>query len=267
MIAVDRHRLLGVLTTNSSQMIFSDTPGMLALPAYRLQEVMVESVRGAAGDADVLLVVTDVFGEPLLDAKVRDNLQAVAERRAVVVVVNKMDLIADLSPAEARARLDPNITTLEGLARKRQRPSAPAPAEYASPRSFPELEALWRRRVPGARVLGVSAAHQVNVTALLDAVRGLLPPGPKYFPSDTLTNRDERFFCTEIIRETLFHSYSDEVPYSCEVTIGSFADKSPTLSVIEAFIVVRRRAAACDSYGFTRAVHCCRSTRRVRRRF
>merc|ERR1711871_987407 len=78
--------------------------------------------------------------------------------------------------------------------------------------------------------------NETGVSNLLERLVYHLPEGPKYFPDDEVTNRDERFFTSEIIRESLFLCYQDEVPYSCEVTIESFKDKSPSLSVIEANI-------------------------------
>ena len=78
-----------------------------------------------------------------------------------------------------------------------------------------------------------------DVTALPCRV---LTIGPKFFPSDTLTTRDERFFASEIIRESLLNQYKDEVPYSCEVRIDRFRDKNENLSVIDATILVSRES-------------------------
>jgi len=69
-----RHRILGVLTEKNYQLVFSDTPGMME-PAYKLQEAMMESVRGAVGDADVILLVTDVYGEALADKTIMEKLE------------------------------------------------------------------------------------------------------------------------------------------------------------------------------------------------
>jgi GTPase len=82
--------------------------------------------------------------------------------------------------------------------------------------------------------------NNLGVQVLLSRILSHMTEGPKYFTKDTLTNRDERFFSAEIIRESIFHSYKDEVPYSCEVVIESFKDKNPQLSVIDASIVVSK---------------------------
>ena len=82
-----RHRILGVLTESNYQLVFSDTPGMIE-PVYKLQEAMMDSVRGAAGDADVILLVTDVYGEPLVDKTIMEKLTVTS--RPILIIVNKV---------------------------------------------------------------------------------------------------------------------------------------------------------------------------------
>ena len=88
-----RHRILGVLTESNYQLVFSDTPGMIE-PLYKLQEAMMDSVRGAAGDADVILLVTDVYGEPLVDKTIMEKLTVTS--RPILVVVNKVDTLSSI---------------------------------------------------------------------------------------------------------------------------------------------------------------------------
>ena len=226
-----RHRILGILSEPRHQIIFSDTPGMLR-PAYKLQDAMMDTVRGAASDADAVLLVSDVFGEPLADDKVFERLRQ--SDRPVVVVVNKVDLVMNVS-RETNASHAP-LTTL------RPKRAGRVDGEAPTARSLSELREIWAERLPQAEVLGVSAALGYNVSALVGRLVELLPRGPRYFPEDTLTNRDERFFAAEIIREALFYSYRDELPYSCEVRIADFKDKSERLSVVEAEIVVDKES-------------------------
>lgn len=115
-----------------------------------------------------------------------------------------------------------------------------ASEKHLKARSMTELETIWKQRLPRAEIVSISAINNVGVTDLLEKIVSLLPQGPKYFTKDTLTNRDERFFAGEIVREAVFHSYKDEIPYSCEVVIEAFKDKTPQLSVIEACIVVSK---------------------------
>jgi len=323
-----RHRILGVLSSPSYQLVFSDTPGMLT-PNYKLQEAMMDSVRGAAGDADVVLLVSDVYGEPLVDEKVLQKLQVT--NRPVLVIINKVDLLGNVSTMA----IPPGLLTLQQdqgqqqqqlqqqqqqqqqqqllvkprkrlLTSKREREAEAAAAAaaamlnnnkiskrkqeqvaleamsssllskqyaddlhrlqvaaaaatsnneededgrkqeetnaFSEPRSLQELSLMWAQRLPRAKLIPISAAQDFGIEKLLQTLVDMTPKGPKYFPSNTLTNRDERFFASEIIRESLLHCYKDEVPYSCEVVIDSFTDKPPNLSVIEAAIIVSRES-------------------------
>jgi GTP-binding protein Era len=228
-----RHRILAVLTDPSYQLILSDTPGMLK-PSYKLQEAMMDTVKGAAVDADVVVLVTDVFGETLADERILEGLQLTD--RPVLVVVNKIDLVENLTASVLNVSVASAGAELTRLPSSRQVKERGSDALTAL--SLRRLEALWASRLPKAQVVGVSAALGFNVSELVTRLVGLLPAGPKYFPDDMLTNRDERFFAAEIVREAVFHLYRDELPYSCEVLIAAFNDKSPGLSVIEAEIIV-----------------------------
>lgn len=297
-----RHRILGVLTDKNYQLVFSDTPGMIE-PAYKLQEAMMDSVRGAVGDADVILLVSDVYGEPLVDKTIMEKLMVTS--RSILVVVNKVDMIhgdtagiieeaaaetassnaaTDAAAAAAisaaatanaiqqeaalAATMESKISFKRKLLLRRSSTAArnsdldPALAATSSDgnkdgedsntkekvekkpkiKTIAELTALWAKRLPRAEVVPISAANKLGIDHVLTRILAHMQQGPKYFTQDTLTNRDERFFTGEIIREAVFHIYKDEVPYSCEVVIDSFKDKTPTLSVIEACIVVSKES-------------------------
>ena len=280
-----RHRILGVLTNTTYQLVFSDTPGMLD-PAYMLQETMMESVRTAAGDADVVCLVSDVYGELLADTKVLQKL--LVTKRPVVVIINKVDLAPgvteqtrggwgsarndsrhslDVQPGDGAAVMGPRRRLL-----LRNGPRGPkvdvsvgdteftasrdatqiSRDERPQPLSVQQLTSLWAQRLPRAIVVCISAQKKWGVDDLVALLVSMAPLGPKYFPSDAVTNRDERFFASEIIREALFFCYQDEVPYSCEVTIDAFKDKSraastgdddtAALTVIEATVIASRES-------------------------
>lgn len=89
-------------------------------------------------------------------------------------------------------------------------------------------------------IIEVAAAHRHGTSHLISRIVRQLPRGPKYYPDDYASDRTERFFTTEIIRETLFETFQEEIPYSCEVVIDNFQDKSSGLSVIDAAVVVSR---------------------------
>jgi GTP-binding protein Era len=100
--------------------------------------------------------------------------------------------------------------------------------------------AYWKQSLPGVKeILPVSAKTGLNVTSILDVVKALLPDHPPFFPQDEFTDRPERFFASEIIREKIFLNYEEEVPYSCEVAINSFKDE-PDILRISAEIYVER---------------------------
>jgi len=249
-----RHRILGVVTNSTYQLVFSDTPGMLE-PAYKLQEAMMDSVHTAAGDADIVCLVSDVYGEELADPKVMQKLLATG--RPVVIVVNKADLvISQEGQISWGAVTDNNNTTPDRGAGRRRLLLRKEPKKLVTdlvtldpdarpkPLSITQLVSLWTRRLPRASVVLVSAQLGWGVEKLLALLVSLAPNGPKYFPSETLTNRDERFFTSEIIRQSLLLCYQDEVPYSCEVIVDSFRnkknDETMVLTVVEATVVTSR---------------------------
>jgi GTP-binding protein Era len=97
----------------------------------------------------------------------------------------------------------------------------------------------WKEKLKLAEAIGVSAKTGKGVGALLPVIRKYLPEHPAYFPKDTLTDRYERFFAAEIIREKIFLTYEQEIPYSCEVGIESFKDEEKIIR-ISAMIYVER---------------------------
>jgi len=195
-----RHRILGVKTENNYQLIFSDTPGMIE-PAYKLQETMMDNVKAATGDADIILVVTDIYSEPLIDNKIM--LKLLNTTKPIIIVINKIDI---------------NNNTINNITN------------------------IWQNRIPNNKIiLPLSAIKLHNINELISNILLHIKYGPKYFSSNTITNRNERFFTTEIIRETILELYQDEIPYNCEVIIDSFKDKViDKLSVIEATIIVSK---------------------------
>ncbi len=193
-----RHRILGIVNGEDFQMVYSDTPGVLS-PNYRLQEKMLEFSRSALVDADVLLYVTEpqdtIDRNPDFIDKVKKiaNSQVKPETAKVFLVINKIDL-----------------TTQETL---------------------DSLVAFWQAQLPEAQIFPISALERFGVEQLFDAIKNALPEGPAFFPKDQLTDKSERFFVTEIIREKILLNYDKEIPYSVEVEVESFKEqdeKAPT---------------------------------------
>jgi GTPase len=153
-------------------------------PSYKLQEKMLKFVDSAFTDADVILYVTDVVEKFDKNNDYITKLQQV--KLPVLVLINKIDLT--------------NQDKLEKLVEE------------------------VHEAIPNAEILPVSALAKANLNLLLDKILKLLPEGPEYFPKDTLTDRPERFFVTEIIREKILNNYDKEIPYSVEVTIESYTE-------------------------------------------
>ena len=188
-----RHRILGIVNGEDFQMVYSDTPGVLA-PNYRLQEKMLEFSRSALVDADVLLYVTEpqdtIDRNPEFIEKVK---RMAAAGTKVFLIINKIDL-----------------TTQETLE---------------------SLVAFWHTQLPEAEIFPISAQERFGVAQLFDAIKEALPAGPPFFPKDQLTDKSERFFVNEIIREKILQNYDKEIPYSVEVEVESFQEEEDLIRI------------------------------------
>ncbi len=188
-----RHRILGIVNGEDFQMVYSDTPGVLS-PNYRLQEKMLEFSRSALVDADVLLYVTEVQDNADRNADFLEKVKKMAAAGTkVFLVINKIDL-----------------TTQETL---------------------DSLVAFWQNQLPEATIFPISAQERFGVAQLFDAIRDALPVGPPFFPKDQLTDKSERFFVNEIIREKILLNYDKEIPYSVEVEVESFIEEENLIRI------------------------------------
>ena len=181
-----RNRIMGIVNGEDFQMVYSDTPGVLS-PNYQLQKQMLEFSRSALVDADVLLYVTDVNDNPERNADFLGKVKKMASAGTrVFLILNKIDL-----------------TTQETLE---------------------NLVAFWHTQLPEAEIFPISAQERFGVAQLFDAIKEALPEGPAFFPKDQLTDKSERFFVNEIIREKILQNYDKEIPYSVEVEVESFQE-------------------------------------------
>ncbi len=194
-----RHRIMGIVNTPEYQIVFSDTPGVLA-PKYKLQESMLGYSEGALTDADILLYVTDVVEDPTKNA---DFLAKVAKEKVLVLlVINKIDLLKSQGDLEA-------------------------------------VVDKWKTLLPNAEIFPTSAKEHFNVTNLMDRIVALLPESEPYFGKDALTDKPARFFVTEIIREKILLNYDKEVPYSAEVIVEKFDEKEGAIHIMAVIYVER----------------------------
>ena len=168
-------------------------------PGYRLQQNMMNFVDEALGDADVVLYVTDTVETGDKNAEYLDKLGRL--ECPVVVVINKIDLS---NQAEVVRRME-----------------------------------WWRDRLPRAEVIPASAKESFNLDSILDAVVSKLPECPPWYDKDTFTDRNLRFFASEIIREKILLNYKEEIPYSCEVGIESFKEGAERYEISAVIYVMR----------------------------
>ena len=197
-----RHRIMGIVNTDDSQIVFSDTPGVLK-PNYKMQEYMLQFSESALADADILLYVTDVVENP---EKNMDFLEKVAQMKIPVLVrINKID---ELKGDDATERLG---TIVE----------------------------KWHKLLPNAEILPISAANKFGIDMLMKRIKELLPESPAYFDKDQLTDKPAKFFVSEIIREKILRYYDKEIPYSVEVVVERFKEDDHHIH-INAVIYVER---------------------------
>ena len=199
-----RKRILGILSEETYQIIFLDTPGILS-PSYLLQEKMMEDVKISLDDADVIVLIVDVkedqnAGNLFAQEFVKDIV--LKSKKPKLLILNKVDLITQ-----------EKVTELIN--------------HFESRKLFDE-------------VIPLSATFNFNTQRVKEDIIRFLPEGQKFFPDDQLTDGTERFFVSEIIREKILELYRDEVPYSCEVLIAEFKEREEGKNFISAEVVVER---------------------------
>ncbi len=168
-------------------------------PSYKLQESMMNFVETAIGDADVILYVTDVVEKSTKNEEYIEKLNKVSS--PVILIINKIDLS--------------NQADLEVLNER------------------------WQELVPRAEIFPVSAQEKFNITPLLNRILQLIPESPAWYDKDVFTDRNLRFFASEIIREKILLTYDKEIPYSTEVTIESFKETGDLYSIESVIYVMR----------------------------
>ena len=197
-----RNRITGIHTTDSYQIIFLDTPGVLT-PKYRLHDQMVKAAYGAITDADLVLYMIDASRPTSgIEGKIFDELKKAAQ--PVILVINKIDLI-------------PNPALL------------PIIASYQGKFSFLEI-------------IPISATTEDGVPRLHESIVKSLPEGPAYFPNDQLSDLTERFFVSETIREKIFLRTSQEIPYASSVVVEEFKERPNGKIYISAMLYVERQS-------------------------
>ncbi len=195
-----RHRILGILSGETFQIVFFDTPGLLD-PRYKLQEVMLKSAERAAQDADEVLFMIEALPESHeLDFQWLERLKILD--KPSILAINKIDLV---------------------------------PKDQLLP-----LIDECHRRYQFREIVPISALKQDGIDILRDVLVRYLPEGSPLYPEDMLTDQPERFFVAEIIREKIFQRYGEEIPYSATVVIDEFKERPGAKDYIRASIYVEK---------------------------
>lgn len=193
-----RHRILGIVNGEDFQIVFSDTPGIIK-PAYELQSSMMDFVKSAFEDADILVYMVETGEKELKDEAFFNKI--VHSKIPVLLLLNKID--------------------------------------KSSQEQLEEQVDLWKEKVPNAEIIPLSALENFNVQTVFDRIVSLLPESPPYYPKDTLTDKPERFFVNETIREKILLNYDKEIPYAVEVETEEFLEDDDIIR-IRAVIMVER---------------------------
>lgn len=193
-----RHRILGIVNGDDFQVVLSDTPGIIK-PAYELQESMMDFVKSAFEDADVLVYMVEVGEKELKDEAFFKKITK--SEIPVLLLLNKIDIS--------------NQEQLE------------------------EQALLWSEKVPNAEIFPISALEGFQVETVFNRIIELLPESPPFYPKDQLTDKPERFFVNEKIREKILMHYKKEIPYAVEVDTEEFFEEE-TIIKIRSVIMVER---------------------------
>ena len=193
-----RHRILGIVNHDDYQIVFSDTPGIIK-PAYELQSSMMDFVKSALDDADILIYMVEVGEKELKNEAFFQKI--IHSEIPVILLLNKID-----------------TSSQEVVEQK---------VDY------------WKEKVPNAIVFVISALEKFNVDSLFEKIVTLLPEAPPYYPKDQLTDKPERFFVNEKIREKILIHYKKEIPYYVEVETEEFTEEEHIVRIRSVIMVER----------------------------
>jgi len=193
-----RHRILGIVNGDKFQLIFSDTPGIIK-PSYELQDSMMDFVKSALEDADVILYMLEIGEKSIKDPDVHNKIQST--KIPTIILLNKIDLS--------------NQEDLENQIN------------------------IWSNKYPNTEIYPISALNNFNTEKVINRIIELIPESPPYFPKDQLTDKPERFFVNEKLREKILLYYNKEIPYSVEVQTEEFKEEESIIKIRSLILVER----------------------------
>ncbi|AWU45191.1 GTPase Era [Blattabacterium punctulatus] len=200
-----RHRILGIIDQYDYQIIFSDTPGIMIKPIYFMQKIMMQYVKKSFKDADIILFITEIGKFNLLN-KYLSFLKFLKEQKIpILILINKIDKIGVV---------------------------------YSENMLYDTIN-YWNNFFPNSEILPISALKNINQDLLLNKILDLLSNGPPYYPKGILSDRSERFFVNEIIREKIFLMYKKEIPYSVEISTKKFKNGKNSIHIDSSIYVER----------------------------
>lgn len=199
-----RKRVLGIYSSDTEQIVFLDTPGIMHKPTTLLHKAMLEEVRRSFADADVILVLAEANRS--IDRALPNlwnDYKKIAGDKPIVLALSKTDLFKD------RKELLPVLQ------------------KYSERSEFTEF-------VP------VSALKKYNIKALISTLRTFLPVANPFYDTEQLSDQNDRFFVGELVREAIFRRFKEEIPYSTEVEISEFKEREEGKWYISAEAIVER---------------------------
>lgn len=198
-----RNKIAGVLTEGNTQIIFNDTPGILE-PEYELQTFMHSEITSSVKDADVILFVADIRKVKIKDlVKTLSDYKDNLDNKNIIIVLTKCDRLSQQEILQKIKEIS----------------------------SFSEK---------GIDIVPVSATSGYNIEELKKVIIEKLPEGEFLYDEEFLTDRSERFFVSEIIREKILTMFHEEIPYSVFVDIIEFKERDDNKDYINAEIIVER---------------------------
>lgn len=197
-VQTTRHRIKAILTTADYQIIFSDTPGIID-PKYKLQDKMMQAVKGSLEDADVALLIAD-GREPGEES--HEIFQKLRLKAPVIVVINKTDAVKD-------------------------------------PEILEKLKAFFEGQSYCKEVILISALKNTGTKELLERILNYLPEGHPFYEGDDISDMPVKFFVSELIREKIFQLYHEELPYHTAVLVQEYKEKTTLIKIRADIIVQR----------------------------
>lgn len=168
-------------------------------PNYKLQEGMMQFVSSALADADILLLVVDLTDDKSIEPETFDRIKKI--QAPIILLLNKIDLVVTMKADEEEIR--------------------------------------WKRLLPNAEIMTISALNEKNAEAVFNKIIAILPEHPAYYPKDELTDKPEKFFVAEIIREKILRNFQEEIPYSVEIVVEEFKENDIIVKIRAIIFVVR----------------------------